>query len=442
MNISLLLRDIAKRFSYRYLLHDGTRHLTYATLIRRADSISHFLYQMGCTPGSRVMVISNGRREYLEVLLGCVQAGIQFLPASVRSSKESLLSTIQNIEPKIVFMEPQIAQLLGDELKNVLPLNRSVVFGSFPGHIQYSRLTRKHESFVAENIPPETPVIGMLMDGHIIESLTYYSLQLFLERHSKDDAHDGCVMLCIPYLHIAYAVEIFTAAARGLQIVLLSHVTPKEILKSAAKYKVTELMMTPSLLRTVARDARFFGGDLHGVKTLRLGQCHLGPETAKNMKALFSPSCQVVKMMNYTYLFAKLEMSVGELDPEGNFLYLPINSVGRAAEGLEICAVDKQGIPLPAGKSGALSYRKTEDPGDWLPIGETGYISPEGYVFLDCHNLPRHVEKPDCIAQVLPGADHPDEIAAANYTLPLDRFDSMILCAPVVLFIVYYLPVF
>ena len=183
--------------------------------------------------------------------------------------------------------------------------------------------------------------------------------------------------------------------------------------------------MTPSLLRTVARDARFFGGDLQSVHTLRLGLCNIGPETVRNIKTLFNPDCKVCKLMRYGKLYSRLNISVSDLDPNANFLQAPINSVGKALLGTEIQALDKFGNILPTGQVGTLSFRKSDE-NTWTPIGEIGHVDSEGYIFLDCRNLPPHVEKPDSITRVLAGLDRPAKLLDDNYSLPLTKFDEMI----------------
>lgn len=424
MNISRIFQEIANRFSSHYLMNDGANRITYIVALRRASSVSYFLCENGCVPGSKVLVISNGRREYLEVLLGCAQAGIQFLPSSVRDDKETIFSTIRETKPQILFLEPQIAKMLGPELKSLFPSSRVVVFGSTSDFTQYSRLTRKHCSFFSAGIPADTPVIGILSEGRIVQSLSYGQLHAFLSRHMKKVSTGGCCMLCIPYLHITYALEIFCSFSQGTQIIMPSHVTPKAILQNASKHRITEIMMTPSLLRTVARDARFFGGDLQSVHTLRLGLCNIGPETVRNIQALFSPSCKVCKMMHYNARYSLLNLTVAELDPAANFLQAPINSVGKAIQGTEIRAMDRYGNLLPAGEMGSLVFRRSPEE-EWTAIGEIGHIDSEGYIFLDCRNLPPHVEKPEKIFHVLAGLDRPAKTLSDNYSFPLTRFDEM-----------------
>ncbi len=427
MELSECLAELARRWTDRTAIVTDGEQTAYPVLLRRVNSVSQNLHAGGCGVGSRVLTVCYGSQEYVELLLACAQLGVHVMLMSIRADREEILGSIRRTAPDFVFLLPEVAQSLGEDLLREIPRERVVVFGQLEGYRPYSRLTMKRAAGAFPPVPAETVAVSSLYGGTVTDVLTYGEMTGFAARHLRAEGTRGTLLLCVPYLSVRYALEVLYGLTRGLRLVLIHHVSPKSILRLTAKYQVTETLMTPSLISVVARDAQFFRGDLKSVRVLRLGLAYLDVGAIASIRALFSPECVIVKHFRECRPAACLTLPVGELDTEGDVLRMRVNSVGRAVEGACVRALDEAGRVLEPEQWGALHVRWPGEPeGVFHSLDTVGRIDRAGDIYLSYRSLPEYLELPRGVKRALVGDPGRDRDQLRHSNISLDIFDEML----------------
>lgn len=427
MELSERLAELARHNADRTAIVGDGERLSYPVLLRRVNSVSQTLRDGGCGVGSRVLAVCYGSQEYVELLLACAQLGVHLILMSIRAEPGEILDGIRRTAPDFVFLLPEVAERLGEDLLKETPRERVVVFGRCEGYFPYSRLTLKRAAGPFPPVPPDTLAVSSLYGGAVTDVLTYGDVVEFADRQAGDPDARGTLLLCVPYLSVRYAIEVLYGLTRGMRLLLIHHVSPKSILRLASKYQVTEMLMTPSLIRTTARDNQFFQGDLRGVRILRLGLACLDVGAIEDIRALFSPDCVIMKHFRDNRSAARLSLRVRELESGGDVLRLRVNSVGQAVPGCRIFALDEAGTVLPPDHWGVLHIHRAGEPeGTLHSLDAVGRVDREGYVYLSYRSLPEYQELPRGVRRAVVGDLLLDREQMSRHHISMDIFDEML----------------
>ena len=88
--------------------------LTYAALCDRVDRLAGVLAKRGLGHGSRIAVLSENRREYLEVFLAAATLGAIVACQNWRLSTRELRSCLELAEPHLAFVSPRFERAFAD----------------------------------------------------------------------------------------------------------------------------------------------------------------------------------------------------------------------------------------------------------------------------------------------------------------------------------------
>ncbi len=93
----------------RVALRDKDNALTYAQLGERVSRLAGLLAARGVGPGDRVAVLSENRREYVEVLLACAERGAIAACQNWRQSDAELTHCVRLVSPVLAMVSPRYA---------------------------------------------------------------------------------------------------------------------------------------------------------------------------------------------------------------------------------------------------------------------------------------------------------------------------------------------
>lgn len=178
--------------------------------------------------------------------------------------------------------------------------------------------------------------------------------------------------------------------AAGASVVCTPHFEARAFLRWLRDFEPTWYSAAPTLHLAVADLLARQGAAAppHRLRLIRSASSALPAELQQRLEALWQvPVIQTYGMTETATQLASNPLPPGARKP---------GSVGRAV-GAELRIVDRQGAPLPAGRTGAVQargptvfggYEGGDDPGGetfidgWFATGDLGWLDDEGYLFL------------------------------------------------------------
>lgn len=183
--------------------------------------------------------------------------------------------------------------------------------------------------------------------------------------------------------------------------------------------------LTPSIINAVSMDSRFLIGNFSRLRRVRIGQAYFDRDTAARMQGLLEPDCVVEKDTGFPESVTRLTLHAAELCPEEwDAAAVPINSIGRPVEGVEVCPA----LPgaCTAGEPGLLQFRRSED-APWQTLGR-GWVDREGLVRLswemECPPLPENAPFAGLRTGVSNRSEFEQAARALALTTYLEVFDA------------------
>lgn len=186
-------------------------------------------------------------------------------------------------------------------------------------------------------------------------------------------------------LHLYGVIQALQA---GIGVVLVPRFRPRTVLQALGEHRVTALYGTPTqiklLLQTAKRDAL---APLAGLRHLIISGAKWPDDTRQALRQLF-PGAQL------TEFYGTSEMSFIALHNDQT--RAPQGSVGRPVPGVEVRIGLTPHQPVATGDRGRIWVRSAlvfdgyecgggdeiAREGDWLTVGDHGYLDEEGYLYL------------------------------------------------------------
>ena len=97
------------------LLHEGGS-LSYADLDALSNRAANLLHALPAQPGERILLLLRDTPELIALFLGAVKAGVIPVVLSTRVSAQDLDYALGDSDAAAVFVEPDLAALLDDNL--------------------------------------------------------------------------------------------------------------------------------------------------------------------------------------------------------------------------------------------------------------------------------------------------------------------------------------
>ena len=180
----------------------------------------------------------------------------------------------------------------------------------------------------------------------------------------------------------------------GAKFVLTDGFSPEALLPAIERERVSAIHTAPAILARLADSPLLADYDTRSLRVIRTGSANLPPAVIEKAEEAFG--CPVVKAGGA--MEACSFGQVGTDDPEEIRLG---PSIGKVMDGGEICVVDAEGTPLPAGEAGELWIRGpatssgyfrnpeatveawgTLGPDGWFRTGDVATVDSDGYVSL------------------------------------------------------------
>jgi fatty-acyl-CoA synthase len=267
--------------------HTG-RQFTYAQMNERANRLASFLHDtLGVRRGERVSILAGNSSDYYEVLFGCGKMGAILNTLNWRLAVPELEFILNDCTPRVLVYEPAFAEAV-DALRPQIDCEHYVVMGDKAPDGQWT-----YESALAAGSPTgeEMPRLtyddtwailytsgttGRPKGAQVTYGNFFYNavgMGLAIDLSSQD-----VNLNVLPTFHAGglglYAGPVFHA---GGTLVVMRAFDPGELLGLIERWKVTVLLLVPSIYLMLAQFPDFDTYNLSSVRSWASGGSSLPP---------------------------------------------------------------------------------------------------------------------------------------------------------------------
>jgi amino acid adenylation domain-containing protein/non-ribosomal peptide synthase protein (TIGR01720 family) len=340
------------------------KQMTYRELNDKANQLAHYLQAQGLTSNNVVAVGVERSIELIITLLSILKAGCSYVPCDLKLPMDRILFILKDTSSKFLITQKSI------EKSSVLLNNFSKTNDNRINIIDWENLLEVLDKYSRENIVDDlylqnvAYVIytsgstgqpkGVLGTHHGMINRLIWSWQTF--PFTSDDV--CCQKTSINFVdHIA---EIFSPLLQGIPLVLLSthavnELELKAMLNEISKYRITRIVLIPSLLRVILQQGT---SEYVKLDTLKYVFCS-GEALSYQLKEDFFKALPWVNLVN---LYGSSEMSAdisyysmfAKNDSNEERATKALVSIGKPIDNTKIYILDQNLKPVPLGARGEI----------------------------------------------------------------------------------------
>lgn len=396
LTVGQALEASARRYPGKPALIFGDTILNYHDLDVRANRMAHAFLSQGLHPGDRVALLLPNGLAMAEAYFAVAKAGMVGVPLNLRWQPSEIMYAITNAEAALVLADPELAPWL-NQSAGALPVFYTGGYAADPAR-DWDALTAR----MGGTAPPVTvnerdPWVIVYTSGTTGRPKgavrSHYSniiIALTLISELGVTAHDiGFAIL--PMFHVNSMWFVTLSLAVGATCVIYPHRAfhPQHVIAEMNKHHVTYSMFVPTLLTFLADGVEEGRIDPESLRVMMTSSAPLDSTLRDRILRGF-PNVELYDVYGASEYGAVslIRHQIGGI----------LGSVGYPAIGQEIRIQDETGAALPAGRVGevfvrgpslmteywknAEATRESFADDGFLTVGDMGYLTPEGVLFL------------------------------------------------------------
>ncbi|GAA3458634.1 long-chain-fatty-acid--CoA ligase [Saccharothrix longispora] len=419
------------------------RSLTFGQLHAESNRTAHALLAEGLAPGTRVGYLGMESEHYFDIALGCAKSGTVLVPINWRLTPREIDHALRDSRAELLFVESAFLDVVG-RLRAALPALRTVITLDSPTHVAGGLLEWKAgqpDTDLSPGTGRDDAVAQLytsgttgLPKGVVLPHRTFFTFIADMRRHGVDwidwqPTDRG--LSCFPALHTAGFGWFFHSFNVGATTVIMRRFIADEAARIIERERITMLWVAPAMMRMMITERGVTSETFASLRKVVYSGSPIDRELL--LTCLEVMGCELVQ----GYSSAEAGSFVTCLPPAAHTSDSTVlGSAGLVCPGNEVRIVDEDGTPLPAGQLGRVLVRSpghfieywrqpkaTADAlvGDWLRMGDLGYLDENGYLFLvdrvnDTIIVAGQNIYPAEVEAVL--RDHPDIVEVAVFGVP------------------------
>jgi fatty-acyl-CoA synthase len=366
--------------------------MDFAGLRARANAAAHWLRESGAE--NAVFVGLNGNAVPL-MLFASGMAGLPFVPVNYRLADADLRKLIARTAPALVVIDDDMADRI-DGIEGITLIARSAfeaqfIEGDAPELVDQPESDNEIAILLFTSGTTGDPKAAVLRHAN----LTSYVMSTVEFLGSEEDE---AALVCVPPYHIAGISAILTSTYGGRRIVYLPAFTPEDWVSLAAKERITNAMVVPTMLDRILDVMAKTGETLPALRALSYGGGRMPePVIARALKAL--PHVDFVNAYGLTETSSTVALlgaedhriAISSDDPK---VRRRLGSVGKVLPSLELEIRGDDGAVLGPEQSGEVYVRGEQVSGEylhkkaisddgWFATNDGGWLDEEGYLFVE-----------------------------------------------------------
>ncbi len=366
--------------------------MDFAGLRARANSVAHCLLQSGAE--NAVFVGLNGNLVPM-MLFASGMAGMPFVPVNYRLADADLRKLIARTVPAVVVVDDEMAARI-EGIDRAQLIRRSefearFIAGAAPELIDLPESENEVAILLFTSGTTGDPKAAVLRHAN----LTSYVMST-VEFLGSDE--DEAALVCVPPYHIAGISAILTSTYGGRRIVYLPAFTPEDWVALAAKERITNAMVVPTMLDRILDVMEKTGETLPALRALSYGGGRMPEPTITRALAML-PHVDFVNAYGLTETSSTVALlgaedhriAIASDDPK---IRRRLGSVGKVLPSLELEIRGEDGSVLGPQQSGEVYVRGEQVSGEylhkkaisndgWFATNDGGWLDDDGYLFVE-----------------------------------------------------------
>jgi len=404
---SPLLRDQLRRCAVGYgdktAFIEGQRQRTWAEVDRRTDALAAGMQNLGIGKGDVVAMLAKDHLEVIELWFACLKIGAVRVGINWRYAPREMLHLIRDSNARLVFVEAECRQLLGDGFNELQ--QESCQLAGFGGD---HGLEIDFDELIAAD---QTPTLPELSEDDL-SAISYTSGTtglpkgaIWTQRGARDALMHSVLEMGLRHEDTYFApfpmagVPILNGSlglTNGLTTLILEgSFDPEGALQQMQLHRATVAILVPTMMQSIIERYRAGSYEL-SLRLLTYGSSPATPPLIRDAIATFG--CEIMQLYGLTESTAgwlsflrHAEHLRGLEEPE------LLTSCGRPAMHVDLQIHTPEGERLPAGEIGEIVVRSSTNipgylnlpeenaelyNGDWLRTNDLGRMDEEGYLYL------------------------------------------------------------
>jgi long-chain acyl-CoA synthetase len=355
--------------------------------------------------GDRIAVLHHNCYQYIELYFASAKIGTPIVPLNYRYNPNEILYVMIDSGAKMIFFGKEYLSTINIIKKEITSVEHFICINdSLPGMKNYEEIIS-----MASDIEPvltldeeDIAILGytggttgkpkgvMTTHRNIITSCYNTALERLL---TPNDTH----LIIHPIFHAGGANSMFAFSFVGAANVILNASNIDIILKTIQEYKISHLMLVPTMILSIIERPNIESYDLSSLKTIYYGTAPISIEPLKKAISLFK------RNFSQTYGMTETFVPISILKPEDHKLAggpeddKRMSSAGREVMGVKVKIVDNNGRELERGEIGEIVVKgknvmkgywnqpeltKEVLKDGWLHTGDMGKMDELRYIYI------------------------------------------------------------
>ena len=325
------------------LLYDG-QQLTYRQLNESANRLAHYLINQGVTPGTLVGISIERSLEMVIGLLGVLKAGAAYVPLDSSQPEERLVAMIEDSKVHTIVTLSSLRHRLPGQRAKLVCLDTDVVdqLNAANPSVPLSPDDRAYVIYTSGSTGKPKGV-----EGTHRASMNRFAWMWNTYPFGPDET--CCQKTALSFIDSVW--EIFGPLLRGVPSVIIPGdvlLDPEQFIRLLAKYRVSRIVLVPSLLRMLLEHS----GDLaSGLSKLKLWSAS-GEVLPSELAQRFLTALPHARLLNiYGSAEVAADVTWHEVKKGDATHSVPI---GKPIHNTQIYILDRRLNPIPTGVYGEI----------------------------------------------------------------------------------------
>ncbi len=383
---------------------EAERQITHAQLLARGLKLGSSIYNAGLRHQDRIGVLSMNSIEFGEIMAATQWAGFILAPVNFRLSPSEIASIIRDGSPKLFIFEAQYLEIVENMRHELSSVETFVCIGA------QTDWAISYDDFIEQGNEQGPPIRAREQDiccliytsgttgkpKGVIWGHREYRQLCQVDAWLCDMQHMDTTLIVMPMFHLGGMVISLSQHERGGAAFLQRQFEPLDVLKAIEKYKLSILLLAPTMLQMVLDHPYVAEANLKSVRTIIYSAAPMPVPVLKRAIDIFN-GCSFFNLFGQSEICMFCLASTHHRPFGDEKDRKRLGSVGKPYPNLQARIIDEDGNDCPPNVPGEIVARSgamfrgywNNHPATletlrngWVHTGDMGRFDEDGFLYL------------------------------------------------------------